>query len=145
MAFLSALVAGRKASVPPFKRNDEMKRVLMLTLAAGGLLLATSSEAQAQSWNRGRSNGFGVSLNFGSPQRYTTQRSYRNIGVGLNTGYRSLGHSYHSGYNSRYIAPRQSYRYTPSRYGNQSSYYGGSHRYIPQQSYGYGGRRRCGY
>lgn len=122
-----------------------MKQALMLTLAAGGLLLATSGDAQAQSWNRGRSNGFGISLNLGSPYGYNSQRSYRNTGYGINPVYRNSGYGFNSGYSSRF-APRQDYGYSSGRYTNRSNYYGGSQRHIPQQSYGYGGGRRgCGY
>lgn len=117
-----------------------MKRALMLTLAASGLLLATSGDAAAQSWNRGRTSGFGVSLNLGSPYGYNQSR-YHNTGYGLNSGYRNSGY----GYNSRYVAPRQGYGYTPSRYSNQSRYFGGSQRYLPQRGYGYGGGYGCGY
>ena len=95
-----------------------MKNLLMLAVAAGGLMLATSSEANAHDWNRrGRSN-FGISLNFGAPSYYGYSRSF--------APYRSRSYS----------------RVSPTPYFGRS-YYSGYRSFRP--SYGFGGYRGYGY
>lgn len=99
-----------------------MKNTLMIMLAAGGLFLATSEEANAQSW-RTRSSGFGISLNYGNPgYGYNGYRdSYRGLnhgyvpsyGYGRGIGYSDFGRSRYPVYNNyrvpsyRYVAPRR--------------------------------------
>ena len=131
-----------------------MKNGLMIVIAAGGMLLATSSEANAQSWRGGRSSGFGISLNLGSPQGFTNQHNHRHQGnsFGYNSGfqqnsrYRNTGFNSGFGYNSGYHAPIQSYRQSvPNRSYGYSNQYLPVQRYSPQRGYGYGGGRSCGY
>ena len=107
-----------------------MKRLLMLALLAGGATLATTDDANAQSWGRSRSS---FSVNFGGPYG----------GISYNRGYAP-------------IRSRTFTRVTPNRYINRSYYngpsygggiygggiYGGGLYNVP--SYGYGGYRSYG-
>lgn len=131
-----------------------MKNVLMMTIAAGGMLLATSNEANAQSWRSGPNSGFGVSLNFGSSQGFNNQHNHRQFhnGLGHNSGfhqnsrYRNTG--FNSGFNSGfgfnngYVSPVQGFRNNvPNRSYGYSNQYLPVQRYSPQRGFG----RSCGY
>ena len=124
-----------------------MKRALMLTLAAGGLMLASSDDAGAHDYFRGgRSSGFGVSLNFGSPTGYRNNFGYNR---GFSTPYRGYiqrSPNSYLNYRTQRSVPR--YRHAVPGYGG----YRGNGYLSPGFGVGYGGRPtggfggyRCGY
>ncbi len=123
-----------------------MKRMLLLSVLTGGLLFATSADANAQSCRAGGS-GFGVSLNlnsgYGRQTSFNYNRGYSPAFNNVNRGYGAFNQPAYGNLNYRsapaynpYSLRSPGFRNTGFNRGNSNFGYGGS----PRNFGGYGAR-----